>query len=200
MALAVVFRFYLDHWRQKAMTTAGMLSGFHRLRKGETLPVVTVPLLESPAKKFLLIMRGALNGYEAAFLDLYCSAGSQWFYQSLVILNNPQVRMPKFQLKPPDWTVGLSQRTCGKELKIPGREEEMRSLRLSGDDPLWTTNTFSNADSLLFKKLRNFKWTIEGSQHSLVIYRWGQKVSARKLQDHLNQVAEIAEHMYSLCR
>jgi hypothetical protein len=199
VALAIKIRLSLDNWRKKSMTEAAKLLGFSRLCQGETLPVVMVPLLDSSRRKYFLILRGAMGGYEAAFFDLYIGAGDNWFYQSAVMVKNPDVIMPRFQLKPPDWAQVLRQRTCGAELKIPGREQDMRSLRLSGDNPSWTMQTFSRAAPQFLQKLRDGKWTIEGAHHSLVIYRWGKKIPAKKLQEHLEQAAQIAAETYALC-
>jgi hypothetical protein len=197
--LAIVIRLLLDNRRKAAITAAGKSFGFRRLGQGEVLPVVRVPLLDSPRTKFFLILRGAINGYDAAFFDLYCGSGDDWFYQSTVIVMNPLATVPKFQVKSPDWKQVLCQRTCGEKLKIPGREEDMRSLRLSGDDPLWTIRTFSRATPGFFQKLRKGRWTIEGFQHSLVVYRWGLKIKAKKLEDYVREASEIAAEMYSLC-
>ena len=163
------------------------------------MPVVLVPLINPIKNKYFVILRGEINGYEAGFFDLYIGAGKNWFYQSTVIVKNPQVTMPKFQLKPSDWSHVISQRTCGDELKVPGREKDMGSLRLSSEDPQWALQTFSKATPQFFQKLREGKWTIEGFQHSLVIYRWGQTISPRKLQEYVKQAAEIATEMYALC-
>jgi hypothetical protein len=115
------------------------------------------------------------------------------------MVKSPKVTMPKFQLKSPDWAQVLCQRTCGEELKIPGHEGDMRSLRLSGNNPLWMMHTLSRAAPRFFQKLRNGKWTIEGFQHALVIYRWRQKIPAKRLRGYLEQATEIAAEMYSLC-
>ena len=107
--------------------------------------------------------------------------------------------MPKFQLKSSDWSHVISQRTCGDELKIPEHKKDMGSLRLSADDPQWASQTFSKANPQFFQKLQKGKWTVEGFQHSLVVYRWGQTISSRKLQEYVRQAAEIAMEMYALC-
>jgi hypothetical protein len=146
-----------------------------------------------------LILRGEINGYEAAFFDLFCSSGKVWFYQSTIIVNNPQVTMPKFQLKSRDWSKVINQRTCGEELKVTGCEKDMGSLRLSANDPQWALQTFSRATPEFFQKLRKGKWTIDGFQHSLVIYSWGRTIPPRKFQEYVRQTVEISAEMYSLC-
>ena len=197
--LAVIIRISWDKWRKRAVTEAGKKLGFRRLAQGETLPVVLVPLINPAKNKYFLILRGEINSYEAGFFDLFIGAGRDWFYQSTVILKNQQVTMPKFQLKPSDWSHVISQRTCGDELKIPGREKDLGSLRLSSDNPQWAVQTFAKAAPSFFQKLQKGKWTIEGFQHSLVIYRWGQTISARKFQEYVKQAADIATEMYTLC-
>ena len=197
--LAVVIRLSWDKWRKRAIIEAGKSIGFRHLTQGEILPVVLVPLINPSKNKYFVILRGEINGYEAGFFDLFIGAGKDWFYQSTVILKNPQITMPKFQLKPSDWSHVISQRTCGDELKIPGHEKDMGSLRLSSEDPQWALQTFSKATPQFFQKLQKGNLTIEGFQHSLVIYRWGQTISPRKLQEYVKQAAEIATEMYSLC-
>ena len=198
--VAVVFiRLYWDKWRKNGIIEAGKSLGFHHLAQGEILPVVLVPLINPTHNKYFVILRGEINGYEAGFFDLFVGAGKDWFYQSTVILKNPQITMPKFQLKPSDWSHVISQRTCGDELKIPGREKDMGSLRLSADNPQWALQTFSRANPQFFQQLQKGKWTIEGFQHSLVIYRWGRTIYPRKLQEYVSKAAEIAREMYSLC-
>jgi hypothetical protein len=173
MALAVIARLKLDEWRKRAITGAGKSFGFRRLTQGEVLPVVLVPVINSPNRKYLVILRGMLDGNAAAFFDLFCGAGKDWFYQSTVMVSNPKVTMPKFQLRTPRLSRVLSQRTCGEALKIAGREGDMGALRLSADDAQWAKKTFSKATPQFFQKVRDGKWTIEGFEHSLIIYRWG---------------------------
>jgi len=199
IGFTIAILLYWGKWRKRAITEAGKSFGFHRLAHGETLPVVLVPLINTLHNKYFVILRGEVNGYEAGFFDLFIGAGKNWFYQSTVIVKNPQVTMPKFQLKSSDWSHVISQRTCGNELKIQGREEDMGSLRLSTDDPQWALQTFSRATPQFFQKLRKEKWTIEGFQHSLVIYRWGQTISPRNLQEYVRQAGELSTEMYSLC-
>jgi hypothetical protein len=133
------------------------------------------------------------------FSIFFCGAGEDWFYQSTIIVRNPKVTMPRFQLKTSNWSQVLSRQTCGDALNIPGREGDMGSLRLSADDLQWARQTFSRAASQFFQKLRNGKWTIEGLQYSPVIYRWGQQIPPRKLQKYIRQAAELSTEMYSLC-
>jgi len=199
IVLTIVIILSWEKWRRRAITEAGKSFGFHRLAQGEILPVVLVPLINPTKNKYFVILRGEINGYEAGFFDLFIGAGKNWFYQSTVLVKNPQVTMPKFQLKPSDWSHVISQRTCGDALKVLGREKDMGSLRLSSDNPQWALQTFFKATPQFFQKLQKGKWTIEGFQHSLVIYRWGQTIPPRKLQEYVSQAAEIAREMYSLC-
>lgn len=199
MALAVVFRLYADARRKRAIAGAAQSFGFHRLTIGEVLPIVSVPLLANPKRKFFVIVRGTLDGHDTGFFDLFVGAGKDWFYQSAVIITNPKVMMPGFQLMSPDWTRILSQRTGGDALDIPGRGEEMGSLRLSSDDPEWARQTISRAAPQFIEKLRKGKWTIEGVQHSLVIYRWGHKIRPRNLREYVREAADLAAEVFSLC-
>lgn len=199
IALTIIIIQYWTNRRKKALIEAGNSFGFRHLIQGESISVVLVPLIHRADRKYLLIMRGELNGYEAEFFDLYCSAGDDWFYQSTVMIKNPQVMMPMFQLKSSGWLKVITQRTCGEALKVPDREKDMNSLRLSSSDPQWALQTFAGATPQFFQKLREGKWTIEGYQHSLVIYIWGKKVSPKKLPEYARQAAEIADKMYSLC-
>jgi hypothetical protein len=190
---------YWTNWRKKALIEAGKSLGFRHLMQGETLPIALVPLIDRADRKYNVILRGEINGYEAAFFDLFCGAGENWFYQSTIMVKNPQIMMPMFQLKSSDWSKVIQQRTCGEPLKMPGREKDMGSLKLSSPDPQWAVQTFSRATPQFFQKLLKDKWTIEGFQHSLVIYRLGKTVSPRKLQEYAKQAGEIAAEMYSLC-
>jgi hypothetical protein len=61
----------LDEWRKRAITEAGKSFGFRRLIPGEVLPVVLVPPLTGPNKRYFVILRGTLDGYDAAFFDLF---------------------------------------------------------------------------------------------------------------------------------
>jgi hypothetical protein len=198
--LAVVIVYYWQNWRKNGIIEAGKSLGFRPLAQGEKLPIVLVPLINRAGRKYIEILLGNLNGYETAFFDLEFSAGKDWFFQSTVMVNNPQMIMPMFQLKSHGYLWQMfTQRTCGDELKVPGREQDMKSLRLSGKDPQWAGQTFSRATPQFFEKLRKGKWTIEGTQHSLVIYSWGRTIYPRKMQEYVKQAAEIAAEMYSLC-
>ena len=104
IVLTILIILCWEKWRKKAITEAGKALGFHRLAQGEILPVVLVPLINPTKNKYFVILRGEINGYEAGFFDLFIGAGKNWFYQSTVIVKNPLVTMPKFQLKPSDWS------------------------------------------------------------------------------------------------
>jgi hypothetical protein len=199
IALAIIARLKFDEWRKRAITEAGKSLGFRRLTEGEVLSVVLVPLINTPNRKYLIILRGVLEGNAAAFFDLFCGAGKDWFYQSAVMISNPRVTMPRFQLRTPRWSRALSQRTCGEVFKIAGREGDMGSLRLSADDSEWARQTFSEASSQFFQKVLDGKWTIEGFQHSLVIYRWGEKIPPKRLKEYLMQTAELSTEVFTLC-
>ena len=84
-------------------------------------------------------------------------------------------------------------------MKVPGRENDMKSLRLSAKDPQWALQTFSKATPQFFQKLRKERFTIEGFQHSLFIYSWGRTIYPRKMREYVKQAADIATEMYSLC-
>jgi hypothetical protein len=200
MGLAVVIRLRWDKWRKNGIIEVGKSLGFHHLVQGEKLQVVFVPLIDRADRKYILILFGELNGYKAAFFDLEVSAGKDHFYQSTVMVNNPQVTMPMFQLKSRAYmSVMINQRTCGDALQVPGFEKDMKSLSLSAKDPQWALQTFSKATPQFFQKLREERFTIEGLNHSLFIYSWGRTIYPRKLQEYVNQTAEIAREMYSLC-
>jgi len=217
IVLTIVIFLSLEKRRKRAITEEGKSFGFHRLAQEETLPVAEVPLfttlIDTDLTEFSIILRGEINGYEAGFFDLIMHLQKS-LYHSIVIVKNPQVMMPKFQLKSLEssfWFLmelfslfsldlgWLRQHTHGDELKIPGREEDMGSLRLSADDSQWAFQTFSRATPQFFQKLQKGKWTIEGFQDSLVIYRWCKRIPARKLQEYVRQAAEISAEMYSIC-
>lgn len=197
MVLTVVVLQFWSKWRMRALTEAGKSFGFRRLAEGEVLPVVMVPLINRPDRTYFVILRGSLNGHEAAFFDLLCNSGKSWTYQSTVMVKNSKVATPRFQLKTFQWSLP-PQQACGDALKIPGHEGDMGSLRLSADDSNWATRIFSRATPEFLEKLRNGKWTIEGLDHSLVIYRWGQGIPPRKLKEYVRQAGELATEMYLL--
>jgi hypothetical protein len=62
IAPAIGIRLLLDNWRKKAIAEAGESFGFRRPYREEGLPIVMVPLLDFPGKKYFLILRGAING------------------------------------------------------------------------------------------------------------------------------------------
>jgi hypothetical protein len=198
MAAAVIVRFTWDKRRKNAVIRAGKSMGFRHLIPSENMPVVFVPLIHKDSKYFL-ILAGELGGHEAGYFDLYISAGENWFYQSVVMVKNPRVNMPVFQLKPPDWSRTIRQRTCGDALPVPGREKDMGSLRLSSENPEWALRTFAGASPEFFQKLLKGKWTIEGFQGSLFVYRWGKTIYSRQMREYVRQAGEIAAEMYSLC-
>ena len=191
MVLAVGLLQFWSGWRKRSIGEAGAKFGFRRLTDGEALPVVLVPLIDRPNRTYFLILRGTLQGHEVTFFDLYCTSGSSWDYQSTVLIKNPGVAMPKFQLRATQWSQAY-QRTCGDALGVEGRDKEMSSLRLSADDPAWARRIFSMPSPEFFQKVLDGKWTIEGLQHSLVIYRWGMRIPPRKLQEYVQQAADLA--------
>jgi hypothetical protein len=198
MALAVMIRFSWDKWRKNGIIEAGKSLGFRHLAQTEKLPVELAALIHKDSSYFL-ILAGELDGYEAGYFDLYISSGEDWFYQSAVMVKNPRVNMPLFQLKSSDWSRVIRQKTCGDELDVPGRGKDMGPLRLSSEYPQWAVQTFSKATPQFFQKLREGKWTIKGFQHSLYVYRWGKTIYPWKMREYVRQAGEIAAEMYSLC-
>jgi len=160
MVLSVVIRLLWDKRRKEAVVKAGESFGFHHLAEGEVLPIALVPLIDRPKRSYLVILRGTVNGYSAGLFDLLCGAGKSWFYQSAVIITNPEITLPKFQILTSQWSVILNQKTCENVVKIPGRDKEMGPLRLSADDPQWAEQTFSKAAPQFFQRVRGGKWTI----------------------------------------
>lgn len=161
------------------------------------MPIVLVPLIPRPNRTYFVILKGSLHDYEAAFFDLYCTSGKSWDYQSTVLVKGPGLTMPKFQLQTKQWSQAY-QRTCGEALKLPGREKDMASLRLSSEDPEWARKIFSVASPEFFEQVRKGRWTIEGFQGSIVIYRWGTRIPPRKLREYVQQAGELAARMFSL--
>jgi hypothetical protein len=198
MVVAVVLLSLWTSWRKRSITAAAQALGFRRLARGESLPVVLVPLIDRPNRTYPLILRGTLDGHDAAFFDLYYTSGKSWDYQSTVLVRSPTVTMPKFQLRTPRW-LQWRQRTCGDPLDVPGRQADLGALRLSSDDPEWSRRTFVRAPAEFFRKVAAGTWTIEGLDHSLVVYRWGTRVPARKLREYVRQAGELAGQVFDLC-
>ncbi|HUN56465.1 MAG TPA: hypothetical protein VMU29_15025 [Smithella sp.] len=186
--------------RKKGIIETGKSLGFRNLGAGEKMPVVFVPLIDRADRKYFIILRGLLNGYEAAYFDLVVQAGKDWFYQSVVMVKNPKVDIPMFQLKAKPWmTQSLTQKTCGEALEVPNREKDMGVLQLSSKDPQWAMQTISGASPQFFQKLQKGHWTIEGFQHSLFIYSWGRTIYPGEMRDFVREAGEIAQELYSLC-
>jgi hypothetical protein len=199
MGTAIAIRIYFDKRRKRLVIAAGEAIGFRHVEPGEILPIVTVPLLNAPNRKYFVILRGTIDGLDAGYFDLSVRSGRSGFYQSTIVITNPTISMPRFQLRAADWMHTIKQRACNEKVVISERDDDMKSLRLSSDDPAWAHMRFSKAPSDLFEKMRNDKWTIEGLQHSLVIYRWGKTVSAHNLQEYTQRAAELATAVFALC-
>ncbi|MEN6320915.1 MAG: hypothetical protein ABFD82_19445 [Syntrophaceae bacterium] len=197
IVLAIIVLQWWLNWRRRTVIEAGAKFGLRPLGHGESLPLVPVPLFDRPKCKYLVILHGHIKGYECAFFDLYTTFGAEWDFQSAVMLQNPNVIMPKFQLQTLQWTQPRKQ-TCGDAIDVPGRESVMASLRLSAEDPEWARRIFSQAAPEFFQNIRSGKWTIEGFQNTLIIYRWGKRIPARKLRDYVNEASELAIYIFSL--
>jgi len=197
IVLAIIFLQWWLNWRRRTIIKAGARFGLRPLGDRESLPVVPVPLFDRPKCKYFVILHGHIKGYECAFFDLYTIFGAEWDFQSTVMLQNPNVIMPKFQLQTLQWTQPRKQ-TYGDAIDIPGRESVMASLRLSAEDPEWAQRIFSQAAPEFFQNLRRGKWTIEGFQNTLVIYRWGKRIPARRLRDYVNESSDLAIYFFSL--
>ena len=52
IALGIFIRLSWDKWRKKGLIAAGKSLGLHHLLKGETLPVVLVPLIDRTDRKY----------------------------------------------------------------------------------------------------------------------------------------------------
>jgi len=198
VAFVVIIVVLWDKWRKKAIIEVGKSLGLHHLMEGEKLSYALVPLMNKDSK-FFVILLGYLNGYEAAYFDRVIAAGKDWFYQSTVMVKNPRVNIPMFQLKSRLYMMqNITQRTCGDALDVPGRKNDMGSLRLSAQDPQWAMERFSGANPQFFQKLQKGHWTIEGFQNSLFIYSWGRTIYPRKMRDFVREAGEIATEMYAL--
>lgn len=198
VALAIIIRMSWDKWRKNGIIEAGKSLGFRHLAQTEKLLLEPAVQIHKDSRYFL-ILAGDLGGNEAGYFDLFISSGKDWFYQSVVLVRNPRVNMPVFQLKSPDWSRTITQKTCGDALELPGRKKDMGSLRLSSHDPQWAIETFSKATPQFFQKLREGKWTIEGFGHSLYVYHWGKTIYPWKMREYVKQAGEIAAEMVSLC-
>lgn len=197
LVLAVALVCWWSDWRKKSIAAAGGAFGFRKCADDETLFLPPVPLVERSKKSCLLIMRGLLGGYEAAYFDLLCYSGKNWDYQSAIMLSHPQAMMPKFQLRRTQW-LEASQSSCREAVEISGRESDMECLRLSSDDPQWARRAFMKASPEFFQKLREGKWTVEGFQRSVVVYRWGTRIAARELRGYVEQAGELAAETFLL--
>jgi hypothetical protein len=198
MVLAVVLVNHWLNWRKRGIVEAGARIGLTALAEGEKLIVPLVPLIDRPRRKYLVILAGTINGYSGWFFDLFVGTGENWNLQSAVLLRDPDVGMPRFQLRTPQWSQ-MNQRLRGDSVGLPGREHEMRRLKLTSDDPDWALNTFSRASSSFLKKVQQDRWTIKGLDHDLVIYRWGMRVPTKRLKAYVEQAADLAAEMLSLC-
>jgi hypothetical protein len=197
--LAIILLQWWLSWRRRAIIEAGARIGLRPLGEREYLPVMPVPLFDRPKCRYLVILRGHVKSYECAFFDLYTTFGAEWDFQSTVILQDTNVIMPKFQLQTTQWSQP-GKRTCGDAIEIPDRGSVMTSLRLSAEDPEWARRIFSQAAPEFFHSLRCGKWTIEGFHNTLVVYRWGKRVPARKLRDYVNEASELAIYVFSLSK
>lgn len=198
MVLAVVLVKAWLNWRRRMLTEAGARIGLTALRAGEKLMVPLVPLIDRPGREYLVLLAGTINGYDGGFFELYVGSGNQWTLQSTVLLRDSSVQMPKFQLRTPKWWE-MYQRTRGVPVDLPGREHEMRGLRLTSDDPDWARGTFSRASSEFLEKARRGRWTIEGMGRALVVYQWGLRVSDRGFERYVQRASELGAEMFSLC-
>jgi len=198
MALTVVLVGGWLRWRKRAITEAGARIGLSALAPGVKLMVPLVPLIDRPRRRYHVILPGLIHGREGAFFDLFVGSGEQWNLQSAVLLRDPGVAMPRFQLQRSQWAT-MYQRTGGDTVDVPGCENEMSRLKLTSDDPCWARDVFSRASSRFLEKVREGRWTIEGRNDALVIYRWGMRVSAGRLESYVGQAAELGSETFSLC-
>ena len=198
MTLTIVLVGSWLEWRRRAITEAGSRMGLSALPSGGTLTVPLVPLIDRPRRRYHVILPGIIHGREGAFFDLYVSSGEHWDLQSAVLLRDPGVAMPRFQLKRPRWSA-ISRRTRGVKVTVRGREDDMHRLKLTSDDPDWARDTFSGASTRFFEKVRDGRWTIEGWNDALVIYRWGTRISVGRLEAYVREAAELGAEVFSLC-
>ena len=185
--------------RRRVLLEAGAQIGLAALANGQRLIVPLVPLIDQPGAKYYAILSGHLNGSEVGFFDLFVTAGSQWNLQSTVLLRDLEVAMPMFQLRTSNWLM-LNQRIRGDPVNVPGREHEMRGLKLSSNDPDWAQKVFSHAPEEFLEKVRRGKWTIEGLEQSVIVYQWGTRVAPRRLETYIQQAAELGHNVLSICR
>jgi hypothetical protein len=199
MVLTVVWVNRWLNWRKRRIAEAGARIGLTALAKGEKLIVPLVPLVDRPRRKYHVILAGAINGHTVGFFDLFVGSGEHWNLQSAVLLRDSGVRMPRFQLRTHQWSQ-MYQRVRGGPVELPGRKHEMRRLKLTSDDPDWALNTFSHASNRFLEKVQQGKWTIEGLGHDLVIYRWGMRVPAGRLNPYVQQAADLGAEMLSFSK
>jgi hypothetical protein len=194
-SLALV-KFWMN-WRQRALTRAGAAFGFRRLQPGEKLPVVLVPLLERSSQHFVLILKGFLDGFETAFFDLYHSSGRNWDLQSTVLVKNPQVDLPKFQLRPRSF-FQTSPKRCPYSVDLP--EVRAAHLELTSRNPEWAQLLFSQASPQFLQKVRRGKWMIEGRCSTILVYRLGTRIAPRKLQKYVTEATELGAELFAFSR
>jgi hypothetical protein len=108
------------NWRKRGIEEAGARIGLTALAGGEKLIVPLVPLTDRRCCKYLVVLTGTINGYNGGFFDLFVGTGENWNLQSAVLLRDPRVRIPRFQLRTPQWSQ-MNQR-------IPARDGRPRYL------------------------------------------------------------------------
>src|SRR5437588_5763913 len=116
LVIAIVIIKCWGEWRNRTLTKAAAALGFRRARRGESIPIVLVPLINRAGRTYSIILLGTIQGFEAAFFDLLTTSGRNWDYQSTVLVKTPNVLMPRFQLMRRQ-LMAANQRTCGDALQ-----------------------------------------------------------------------------------
>jgi hypothetical protein len=197
LALTILLLKLWLSWRKRAITRVAQTLGFCRLEHGENFPVVLVPLVERRGQNFFLILKGRLHDYESAFFDLYHRTGKNWDFQSTVLVKDPGLDFPKFQLRPKTF-LQTSPKRCAFAVELPA--VLAAGLELSSEDPEWAQLIFAQVSPDFLRKVRRSKWSIEGRRGSLVLYRLGTRIAPRNWEKYVTDAGDLVVELFAYIR
>jgi hypothetical protein len=194
---------YLARRRFAALSAAAFHMGL-KFEGQEWESTSQAPEMDSPLfamaspHPFANILTGSRNGIECSFFDYTIGGGRRSIHQTVAMFIQA-FAMPTFEISPQDVVHRLGDKILHKEIGFASHPDISKRYRILSTDEL-------RARELLTPALLEFlegldpkpKWHIEGSGHTLVIFRFGKIIEVENYVAFVKETSRIAGNFIDL--
>jgi hypothetical protein len=154
------------------------------------------------SRRFVNIMTGTSQGMPARLFDYAfvegSNAQSRTVQQTVAAYDNPAVSLPEFAITPGSLLRNLDGLLGPKPIAFNTNPEFARRYRLTGSDEAAVRALFVPDVIAYFESLDPAgNWTIEGTGHTVLIYRANKRVAPAELAKFLDDTSSRARTFFS---